>query len=116
MSNRFLAAVIQANEEIARKLETGYDKSHFEKSSVGAGGDISSGLDLMAEALFVKHLGKFGTIESEESGTIGEGCAAIIIDPIDGSSNALSLFPYFGTSVARVDSDVMIDLAVVCNL
>ncbi|HHD73185.1 MAG TPA: inositol monophosphatase [Epsilonproteobacteria bacterium] len=116
MSNRFLAAVIQANEEIARKLETGYDKSHFEKSSVGAGGDISSGLDLMAEALFVKHLGKFGTIESEESGTIGEGCAAIIIDPIDGSSNALSLFPYFGTSVARVDSDGMIDLAVVCNL
>lgn len=116
MSKSFLSAVIEANEEIAEIVEAGYDESHFEKSDVGAGGDISSGLDLMAEAIFVKYLGEFGKIESEESGIIGKGDATIIIDPIDGSSNALSLFPYFGTSVARINAEGILDTAVVCNL
>jgi len=84
--------------------------------SVGAGGDISSGLDLWAESIFVKHLKGFGKIESEESGSIGEGSHTIIIDPIDGSSNALSNFPYFGTSVAKIGADGILDSAIVCNL
>jgi myo-inositol-1(or 4)-monophosphatase len=116
MAETFLSAVVRANEEIARKLETVYEAGYFEKSTVGAGGDISSGLDLLAETIFVKHLGTFGRIESEESGTIGEGDTVIIIDPIDGSSNALSLFPYFGTSVAKINVDGILDVAVVCNL
>ena len=116
MIGSFLAVVIQANEEIAKKLESVYDSDYFEKGSVGAGGDISSGLDLLAEAIFVKHLGAFGRIESEESGAIGEGDSVIIIDPIDGSSNALSLFPYFGTSVARIGPDGILNAAMVCNL
>ncbi len=116
VSNPFLAASIQANEELAHIVDRGYSDSCFEKGSVGAGGDISSGLDLLAEKIFVKHLGKFGRIESEESGVIGEGAAMIIIDPIDGSSNALSLFPYFGTSVARINADGILDAAIVCNL
>ena len=116
VANPFLAASIRANEEIANIIERGYTDSCFEKGSVGAGGDISSGLDLLAEEIFVKHLGKFGCIESEESGVIGEGDATIIIDPIDGSSNALSLFPYFGTSVARINADGILDTAIVCNL
>ncbi|MEA3455771.1 MAG: inositol monophosphatase family protein [Campylobacterota bacterium] len=112
----FIAAVISANEEIAQVVEEGYAESCFAKGGVGAGGDISSGLDLLAEEIFVKYLGKFGRIESEESGAIGEGDATIIIDPIDGSSNALSLFPYFGTSVARINADGILDAAIVCNL
>jgi myo-inositol-1(or 4)-monophosphatase len=115
-TNSFLAASIQANEEIARAFEGGYRDLYFEKGTVGAGGDVSSGLDLMAEEIFVRYLGKFGRIESEESGVIGEGDATIIIDPIDGSSNALSHFPYFGTSVARVNRDGVVDAAIVCNL
>ena len=39
-----------------------------------------------------------------------------IIDPIDGSSNALSLFPYYGTSVAKVNAQGILDAAMVCNL
>ncbi len=116
MENDFLTKCIEANEEIAKKLEVAYHESYFKKSTVGAGGDISSGVDLLAEEIFVKHLGKFGRIESEESGTIGEGAATIIIDPIDGSSNALSLFPYFGTSVARINAEGILDAAIVCNL
>ena len=112
----FIQACIDANEEIASALKDGFDATWFEKTEIGAGGDISSKLDLMAEAIFVKHLGKFGHIESEESGLIGEGENKIIIDPIDGSANALSLFPFYGTSVARVNAEGILDAAMVCNL
>jgi len=112
----FIKACIKANEEISSALKDGFDASWFEKTEVGAGGDVSSKLDLFAEAIFVKHLGAFGQIESEESGIIGEGEEKIIIDPIDGSSNALSLFPFYGTSVAKINADGILDAAVVCNL
>ena len=112
----FIQACILANEEISSAIKDGFDASWFEKTEVGAGGDVSSKLDLMAEAIFVKHLGTFGQIESEESGLMGEGVDKIIIDPIDGSSNALSLFPYYGTSVAKVNAQGILDAAMVCNL
>ncbi|AKF25238.1 inositol monophosphatase [Sulfurovum lithotrophicum] len=114
--NPFIEACIRANEEIASALEKGFDTSWYEKTEVGAGGDVSSKLDLFAEQIFFKYLSSFGHIESEESGIMGEGDVKIIIDPIDGSSNALSFFPYYGTSVARVNADGLLDAAVVCNL
>ncbi len=112
----FISACIQANEEIYKALNDNFDTSWFEKTTVGAGGDVSSRLDLMAESIFVKYLAQFGQIESEESGLIGEGEDKIIIDPIDGSANALSLFPYYGTSVAKINADGLLDAAIVCNL
>jgi len=112
----FIEATIKANEEIALALKDGFDESWFEKTVVGAGGDVSSKLDLMAEDIFIKHLSSFGQIESEESGIIGSGKSKIIIDPIDGSSNALSLFPYYGTSVAKINSEGILDDAIVVNL
>ncbi len=112
----FIQACIKANEEIATGIKDGFDTSWFEKTEVGAGGDVSSKLDLFAEAIFVKHLSVFGHIESEESGLIGEGEEKIIIDPIDGSSNALSFFPFYGTSVAKINVDGLLDAAIVCNL
>jgi len=112
----FTKACIKANEEISFALNEKFNASWFEKTEVGAGGDVSSKLDLFAEEIFVKHLSPFGQIESEESGTIGEGASQIIIDPIDGSSNALSLFPFYGTSVAKVNADGILDSAIVCNL
>ena len=112
----FIQACIDANEEISLALKDGFDTTWFEKTEIGAGGDVSSKLDLMAEAIFVKHLSPYGQIESEESGIIGEGEEKIIIDPIDGSSNALSFFPFYGTSVAKVNSEGILDAAIVCNL
>jgi len=112
----FIRACVQANEEIFLALKDGFDATWFEKTTVGAGGDISSNLDLFAEEIFVKHLSSFGQIESEESGVIGSGESQIIIDPIDGSANALSLFPFYGTSVAKVNADGILDTAIVCNL
>lgn len=112
----FIEACIRANEEIAKAIEDGFDSAWFKKMGVGAGGDISSGLDLFAEAVFVNYLSSFGQIESEESGVLGEGRERIIIDPIDGSSNALSLFPFYGSSVAKVNEAGIVDEAIVCNL
>lgn len=114
--NDFIKATISANEEIATILKDGFDRVLFDKTTIGAGGDVSSKLDILAEDIFIKHLGLFGQIESEESGVIGEGESTIIIDPIDGSSNALSLFPFYGTSVAKINSDGILDEAIVCNL
>ncbi len=111
----FLHACIQANQEIVRALNKGFDPSWFEKTVIGAGGDVSSRLDLFAEEIFVKYLASFGKIESEESGIIGEGDEKIIIDPVDGSANALSFFPYYGSSIAKINADGVLDAAVVCN-
>ena len=97
---KFIKQVIKANKKIYEILQRGMKKSYFKEFDVGAGGDISTKIDLMAEEIFVKYLSPFGKIISEESGVIGEGKDEIIIDPIDGSSNCLSLFPYFGSSVA----------------
>ncbi len=112
----FIKASIKANEEIKEAIENSFDNSWFEKTQIGAGGDVSSKLDLMAEDIFFKYLSSFGEIESEESGIMGSGKAKIIIDPIDGSANALSLFPFYGTSVAKVNEDGILDEAIVCNL
>jgi len=119
--NTFIEACIRANEEISMALQNNFDNAWFEKTEVGAGGDVSSKLDLMAEEVFVKHLSDFGHIESEESGLIlndalDVGSSKIIIDPIDGSSNALSFFPYYGTSVAKMNAEGHVDAAIVCNL
>jgi myo-inositol-1(or 4)-monophosphatase len=53
----FIKACIKANEEISLALRDGFDASWFEKTEIGAGGDVSSKLDLFAEAIFVNHLG-----------------------------------------------------------
>jgi myo-inositol-1(or 4)-monophosphatase len=115
MREKFLQATLAANQEIYQKIQNGFKEEWREEYSVGAGGDVSSGFDLFCEATFVKHLKSFGKIESEESGEIGEGENTIIIDPLDGSSNALSNFPYYGSSVALLNADSLLEVAIVCN-
>jgi myo-inositol-1(or 4)-monophosphatase len=117
----FIKACIKANQEIYRLLQNGFETSWYKKSTVGAGGDVSSRLDLLTEEIFVKHLQKFGTIESEESGVIVSPYEEvkkerIIIDPLDGSSNALTHFPYYGTSIAKLNGEGVLHMACICNL
>ena len=115
MRNKMLKAAIDANKEIYNTINAGYKKEWHKLHTVGAGGDISSGFDLFCETTFVKYLQKFGEIDSEESGVIGEGERKIIIDPLDGSSNADANLPYYGSSVAFLDREGILELAVVCN-
>jgi len=112
----FTEACMQANREISVSLKENFHTSLLQKGARGAGGDITSRADLLAEEIFVRHLGRFGTIESEESGLIGEGEGSVIIDPLDGSANFASGFPYYGTSVALLDAEGRLREAQVCNL
>ncbi len=81
----------------------------------GAGGDMTYGIDRLAEDIFIKHLQKFGKIYSEEAGYVGSGENCIIIDPLDGSDNFLSNFPYYGTSLAYKIEDKTV-AGVIVNL
>ena len=93
--NPFIQAVINANEEIYHLISSGINNALAVETTIGAGGDISTLLDIKAEDIFVKHLSSFGKIESEESGIIGDGTSHIIIDPIDGSFNFINGIPFF---------------------
>ncbi len=115
MYKKFLKAAIKANQEIFRKINKKHKKSWQKEHTLGAGGDISSGFDIFAEKIFLKHLQKFGKIDSEECGKVGEGDYTIVIDPLDGSSNAKSYFPYFGSSVALKNSKGKTKVSIVCN-
>ncbi len=112
----FVEAVAGAAREISDLLLEGWSPHYARHFEIGAGGDRSAGIDRMAESIYVEALGPFGTIDSEESGIIGSGEAVIVLDPIDGSDNALSGLPYFGSSIAlerngRVEEAVIVNLA-----
>jgi len=112
----FFDATLKANIEIMKLISSSSHSYLCEKVSLGAGGDISRKIDLLAENIFVKHLKKFGDIHSEECGYIqGDGEFEIIIDPLDGSDNFVSNLPYFGTSVALKYKNRCIE-AVIVNL
>lgn len=112
--DRFIDAALAACREIEAFIRNNNDARAYMLHSRGAGGDISIGFDLKAEAIFVEHLGTFGTISSEESGIIGEGDDLIIIDPIDGSDNLKTRFPYYGTSIALQKGGKTV-VGVICN-
>lgn len=110
----FIRETIKACQEIIIMLERNNDESAYLAQKRGAGGDFSVGLDLMAEEIFIKRLGRFGQINSEESGIVGEGDVQIVLDPIDGSDNMLTHFPYFGASVAYMKEGQCL-VGIVCN-
>ncbi len=116
MNDFYRAAVTAAHQARELLLHPQDDTLYAKNGFTGAGGDLSSGLDLALERIFAEALQPFGRIESEESGVIGEGDSTLILDPLDGSSNALSRFPYYGVSVARLNSEGILTEAFVANL
>ncbi|MEN8146233.1 MAG: inositol monophosphatase family protein [Campylobacterota bacterium] len=110
----FIGACFDAALEVESLIRSTQHSYGCEPQTKGAGGDVSIGYDLLAEDCFVKHLSPFGRILSEESGYIGEGDDLIIIDPIDGSDNLKSKFPYYGASIALKRDDKTV-AAMVCN-
>ncbi|WP_331775588.1 inositol monophosphatase family protein [Sulfurospirillum sp. 1612] len=97
----FLNAAISANQEIAAHISAMNFEELCQTTSLGYGGDMSRQIDIMAENIFIKKLSSFGNIYSEECGFLDNNSAYdIFIDPIDGSNNFVSNFPYYGTSVA----------------
>ena len=91
------------------------------KLNRGAGGDISMHIDIVAENTLIKILESFGVdllLISEEIGEkyIGNKETAIknqnklIVDPIDGSNNAVRGVPFCSVSIAFAIGDKMSDI------
>jgi len=113
---KFIESIISANIEILELIDNGSGDEFSQSISLGAGGDVSSKIDLLAEEIFIKYLSDFGNIYSEECGFCDNNKNDdIIIDPIDGSDNFASNLPYYGTSVA-LKRDKKCICAVVVNL
>jgi myo-inositol-1(or 4)-monophosphatase len=90
---------------------------------IGASGDKTYPIDKIAEDIILSGLEESGeplTIISEDIGLkyIKKGGKKILIDPIDGSRNAISGIPFYCSSIAVVDGNTVgdIELAYVVNL
>jgi myo-inositol-1(or 4)-monophosphatase len=89
----------------------------------GAGGDKTFPIDKKAEDIIISSLKTLNeplSIVSEESGIeeIKGGGKKIIIDPIDGSKNAITGIPFYCTSIAVAEGDNIgsISMGYVINL
>jgi myo-inositol-1(or 4)-monophosphatase len=91
----------------------------------GAGGDTTHPVDRLAEGIIIQGLRASGrpmTVVSEEAGEValnGGGGMLALVDPIDGSNNAVTGVPVYAASIAlasegRTLGDV--DMACVVNL
>jgi len=90
---------------------------------VGAGGDKTFFIDKRAEEIIISGLEKSEealTVVSEEIGIkdIKGGGKKVIVDPIDGSRNAISGIPFYCSSIAVADGNTLrdIELSYVVNL
>jgi myo-inositol-1(or 4)-monophosphatase len=90
---------------------------------IGASGDKTHQIDKAAEDIILSGLQDSGeslTIVSEEAGikNIRGGGKTVLIDPVDGSRNAVSGIPFYCTSIAVADGNTVgdIELAYVVNL
>lgn len=90
---------------------------------IGASGDKTYQIDKVAEDIILSGLDESGaslTIVSEEIGIkdMRGGGKRVLIDPIDGSRNAVSGIPFYCTSIAVADGNLVgdIELAYVLNL
>ncbi|MCD5412000.1 hypothetical protein M1N42_02780 [Thermodesulfovibrionales bacterium] len=89
----------------------------------GASGDMTFPIDKKAEEIIINFLETLKeplSIVSEEYGTkeINRGGKKVLIDPIDGSKNAITGIPFYCSSIAVADGDTIgsISLAYVINL
>lgn len=84
----------------------------------GASGDITYGFDKKAEGTIIKVLRAElpdCLIHTEESGILGEkaGQPVILVDPVDGSTNALHGVPFYCSSVLVSESSLFRDTVAV---
>jgi len=89
--------------------------------TVGASGDDTLLIDKTAEDIILAHLDTLGesfTVVSEECGIRGDGPVRVIVDPVDGSKNAVNGVPMFSTSIAAASGGTLADIrmAYVINL
>lgn len=101
----------------------GYSDKIRVLGSSGAGGDVTFGIDKIAEDIILGGLRDLNTpltAISEEAGIVdmNGGGPKVIIDPVDGSKNAVSGIPFYCASIAVAEGDRVADirLAYIINL
>ena len=84
----------------------------YESFGVGAGGDISRKIDIVAERAVIDTLKEHKvncTIIAEEAGKVdltnGKSSAYVILDAVDGTTNALRGIPFYCCSIAFADGN-----------
>ncbi|MEM8923798.1 MAG: inositol monophosphatase [Actinomycetota bacterium] len=62
--------------------------------------------DVVADEIMIDGLHRAGfRVLSEESGLTGDGDLVVVVDPIDGSTNASKALPWYATSLCAVDAE-----------
>jgi myo-inositol-1(or 4)-monophosphatase len=120
-ADRWLASFREAADHASAELDRrpGRNARVREVGTVGAGGDRTLEIDALAEdAVFAALDGLAGdgasfTAISEERGVVryGDGPMRVLIDPIDGSLNAMRGLPHCAMSIAVADGPTTDDLA-----
>lgn len=106
-------------EHIHQEVHTAFcEEAAADVVAVGAAGDRTHRIDVIAEEIVIASLEKTGeplTIISEEAGIvpINGGGPIVLVDPIDGSRNAISGIPFFGISIAVADGPRLSDVFLV---
>ncbi len=87
--------------------------------SRGAGGDVSTAIDLLAEEIAIETLEDRDVscvLVSEECGVkhlgTGESCGYVIMDGVDGTTNAVRGLPFVATSFAYAEGPCLQDVQV----
>lgn len=102
----FRAIATEIREEVRPLIGTPRGR---EALGLGAGGDITRRIDALAEEVIMRKLRESGAtcvLVSEESGTvrIGESPSEyVVVDSIDGTTNATLNIPFYATSLASAD-------------
>ncbi|MFN8111092.1 MAG: inositol monophosphatase family protein [Thermoleophilia bacterium] len=116
-AQRWLEVLGDACTRIGERAERMEPAERASNLGRGAGGDITAGIDRMAEDELLVALRRLHhedgiamTLLSEELGVLeigGGGTPIVIADPIDGSQNAKRGAPSFATAVAVADRPTM---------
>lgn len=95
----------EAGDAVREAVEGLEDPS--EEVGVGADGKPSLRIDTAAEDAAVEVLRDLDArIVSEEAGVVGEGSGTVVIDPLDGTGNAIRGIPFYSFSAAHVEEGV----------
>ncbi len=100
--------------EIASRIQELRKGGHIGR---GASGDMTHPIDKRAEDIVIEEIEKLCmpvTLISEECGVreINGGGIRFLMDPVDGSRNAISGIPLFSTSIALLNGDTIGDITV----
>lgn len=120
----YLKTLKRIRERLLTQLSGARFKPILQKPlSIGAAGDHTFPIDRLAEDIIISELEASGiplSLISEECGLkdVNGGGKKVLIDPIDGSKNAVSGIPFFCTSIAFAEGGTIgsIDTTYVVNL